>query len=179
MKILILLSLFTLTVSADIQKDLSQAVRKSDKEAVIKLLKAGAKPRGFKPFPILFSCKDPEIFNILVKGGADINESSSFQTLMEWHCFYGRFEIVKACIANGAKINVVSKKGSFPLLKACDGYKDGNSKPENANNELVKYLLEKGANPNLKGGGSALGAAINDDKVEIVKMLLQAKADQG
>jgi len=71
-------------------------------------------------------------------------------------------------VVSGADINYIDGMGNFPLKAAV----------EQCNFELVRSLLELGANVNNRSlGKAALHQAANYDELEIMKLLLAAGAD--
>lgn len=81
------------------------------------------------------------------------------------------FDTAKAAalIDGGVEVNGKDSKGTYPLLLAC-GYEN--------NDEMIKLLLEKGADPNIFGpnGNTPLGLATRRS-FEAVKMLVENGAD--
>ncbi len=83
------------------------------------------------------------------------------------------FDLIEREFQNGADVN-----GFYPLN--APGRKTLLSKAIAVTNvEMVRFLLERGANPNLGtlGGYAPLHSAANFDSVEITKMLIAAGAD--
>jgi len=79
-------------------------------------------------------------------------------------CKKGDLAGVKAAVEAGANINQLDAGGNAPIATAVFWP------------EIVSYLLEKGADPNL-GANSALYAAVVDYSVDVVKILLEHGAD--
>ena len=81
------------------------------------------------------------------------------------------FDTTKAAalIDGGADVNGKDANGTYPLMLACS-YKD--------NDEMIKLLLDKGANPNIFGpnGETPLGLAAKYS-LTAVKMLVDKGAD--
>ena len=81
------------------------------------------------------------------------------------------FDTAKAAalIDGGVDVNTADGKGTYPLILACS-YKD--------NDEMIKLLLEKGANPNVSGpkGETPLGFAAKYS-LKAVQMLVEKGAD--
>ncbi|MBN1598075.1 MAG: ankyrin repeat domain-containing protein [Bacteroidales bacterium] len=83
----------------------------------------------------------------------------------------GDLEAVKEKIENGAKVDKKDIAGQTPLMYAAEG----------GSIEVVKYLVEKGADVNAesgsKGRGTALIYAAAANRFEVVKYLLENGAD--
>ena len=81
------------------------------------------------------------------------------------------FDTAKAAalIDGGVGVNGKDANGTYPLMLACS-YKD--------NDEMIKLLLEKGANPNVRGpkGETPLGLAAKYS-LKAVQMLIENGAD--
>jgi ankyrin repeat protein len=76
---------------------------------------------------------------------------------------------VKELLTQGANVNAKSPYGATPLFFACD----------RSNVEIVKILLEKGADVNVKDtfyGASPLGWSLGKGNAEIVRMLVEKGA---
>ncbi|MBD3582346.1 ankyrin repeat domain-containing protein [Flavobacterium selenitireducens] len=81
----------------------------------------------------------------------------------------GSVEDARKMVASDPKlVNAVNAEGYSPLILAC--YR--------SNNEVAKYLLEKGADIDaLSGMGTALMAAVVKGNQEMVRYLLEKKAN--
>jgi ankyrin repeat protein len=81
------------------------------------------------------------------------------------------FDTAKAAalIDSGVDVNSPDSRGIYPLVLACS-YKD--------NDEMIKLLLEKGADPNVRGpnGETPLGLAAKYS-LTAVKLLVESGAD--
>lgn len=140
------------------------------------------------------------IVKFLLESGADVNlaDESARVPLM----YIQDEEILKFLISKGAILNSRNNRGSTPLIKQCEKNSDikiieilVNSGAEiNIQNDagitalfcassnsldVVKFLLSKGANPNLiaKHDVSCLAYAISHLNYEIIKILLDWDAD--
>jgi len=82
----------------------------------------------------------------------------------------GNLEIVNDCLVAGADVNVKLSTGATPLMLATfDGHTD-----------IVRLLLENGANPNCKFPGknvTPLMIAAQNNHIEIIRLLLGKGAD--
>lgn len=78
---------------------------------------------------------------------------------------------------------IIAKGGNLNEFWSTDNYHGGSVTPltlacENGELQLVRFLIEKGANPNLRGRGvSPLGIAVFNDNLELVKLLISLKAN--
>lgn len=79
-------------------------------------------------------------------------------------CKKGNLEGVKTAVESGANINQLDAGGNAPIASATFWP------------EIVSYLLEKGADPNL-GTNTALYSAVINYSVDVVKVLLENGAD--
>lgn len=81
-----------------------------------------------------------DICEMLVKRGANINFVSKSGTVLHTACFYGRVEIVRFLLDNGADCTLTNANSTTPLLHAA----------LNGNAEICRLLLSHGADPNKK-----------------------------
>ncbi len=154
---------------------------------------------GFTPLMSALSEERYDSAEFLLEKGADPNipTNDGFYPL-HYAILKGRYDMVEMLLAKGAKINVpASEKYSLPLRLAVikgdkkivnllldkgadiDDLSFGSKTAlvaavTNENLELVDLLLTRGANPNL---GSVLGLAATNGFKDIVRRLLQGKAD--
>lgn len=83
----------------------------------------------------------------------------------------GDIEKVKALLDKGASVEAKSRYGATPLFFACD----------RSNTEMVKLLLERGANPNVQDTfykATPLGWALGKDNPDIIRMLIEKGAKE-
>jgi len=119
-----------------------------------------------------------ELFKLLIKNGAKIHEESSFfapPTLFDT-CRHNLFDIAKLLIERGVDVNVLDRHHATPLLGAVDCRYNGNTGFSN----IVKLLLENGANPNISGyedKSIPLIVASAFGHIGVVKLLLKYNAD--
>lgn len=178
-----LLSLFLFCSALLNGGELHDAVRFNNTEEVKKLLDQGVDPnqRDERKNHPLFLCKQKVIFDLLVKHGANTKVyNTGGSNLLNWSCFYGRIDIVKALIAMGHKVNHLDKRGKSPLMSAAEGFRNGLRKEGHENIDIGELLLEHGADVNLKGkSGCALHRAVQKGKVSFVEFLIKngAKTD--
>jgi len=109
-----------------------------------------------------------EFINLLLSTGADPNDPEpTFSLLSRAAAFYDTPDVVKSLLQYGARL-----KGSSALIGAAS---------EN-NVEIVRYLLEAGANPRTdyledEIPSPALNVAVEKGHVEVAKMLIEHGAD--
>lgn len=88
----------------------------------------------------------------------------------------GDLESVKECLKNGADVNARQESGATPLVYACENYLDNGNL---ANLELVRFLISKGANVNLKNATNKLSTLLHcaTNNLELTKLLIDNGAD--
>lgn len=89
-----------------------------------------------------------------------------------------KFEIVKLLIKNGASINDQNGSGDTPLISAINNIYHDNTRSDVV--KLIKFLLDHGANPNIKNFNeiSPLHITCNiTNPIEIMRLLLQHGAN--
>ena len=144
-----------------------------------------------------------EIVRALLKAKADPNAvNSQGESCLIMAVKSRKPEIVQALIDGGANVNFVTKDGDSPALAAAqDGMPEsleiikllGKAKSnlnvsniiytplvyaiEQGNKDLVKTLLDAGANPNAKTQSEALPIFKAIDNPELLEILVAAKAD--
>ncbi len=116
--------------------------------------------------------------NQLLETKININNttgSSVGNTVLALACYYKHLNIVKALVKAGAKVITKNREGKTPLNIACDAY-EGNSKVVA---DIVKILLENGADPNIikKGEDGPLQYAAMYGHAEAIKLLIKHGAD--
>ena len=148
--------------------------------------------------PLLIACErnDINIVKHLVENGANVNEKNRFEiTPLITACQKNDIEIVKYLVQKGADINAKNDDAITPLMIACQGndikimknlFEKGefekkfyNTVDVKINIEIVKYLVEKGANVNAKNynRSTPLIIACYENDIEIVKYLVEKGAD--
>jgi len=87
-----------------------------------------------------------EVVKILLRYGADVNAvNKNGRTLLHLAVSYADLDLIKLLVENGANINTKDNNGRTVLYDAINRVKKEN---EDKIKEIIKYLLEKGANPN-------------------------------
>jgi hypothetical protein len=108
-----------------------------------------------------------DLVTLLIERDAKVNRQSPHgDTALMFACLKGHLAVAKLLVSNGAKI---SQPGWAPLhYAAFEGHAD-----------VIKYLLEKGADKNSLGpnGFSPLMLAVRGNHVEAARILLYADAD--
>lgn len=126
------------------------------KDAIEKIINAGANLQNPKVSDnaLMNSVKRPDIMKLLLDKGANVNAQNAFgKTVLMYAIQYGDLETVKLLISHKANINLATfEKAEDPCTYSLGA---GNRTPLmyaawHANNEVVDYLLAKGADPNAK-----------------------------
>ena len=144
---------------------------------------------------------DLETVKVFVDAGADVNQVTQYG----WSPLLaatknGYYTVAKYLIEKGADVNLANKGGWTPLYLATDnrnieGGDYPTRKPDIDHLEFMKYLLDKGANPNARmidstetrtifthqwlyeDGATALLRAAQSGDIALIRLLLQYGAD--
>jgi ankyrin repeat protein len=125
-----------------------------------------------------------EVVKLLFEAGAEVNKNDiSEQTALTYAVGNGQTEIVKLLIEAGADVNVTS---TYVFWNATSNIKRGDAPSvytltvlilavEHGHTEIVKLLIDAGADVNALGGQAILYAAVHGYK-DIIKLLREAGA---
>jgi len=103
---------------------------------------------------------------LLLESGADVNAQNAFHaTALIWAA--GDAVKSRMLIEHGADVNVRTQQGRTPLMAAAK---------RNGNADLVRLLLEKGADVKTPGDTTLIAAAQSGD-VEVMRMLIESGAN--
>ncbi|KAJ5074462.1 ankyrin repeat ph and sec7 domain containing protein secg-related [Anaeramoeba ignava] len=126
----------------------------------------------YKRTALMIACENnhPSIVVELLKNKANPNLRSSYGwTCLFRPCINGYLEIVSILISSGADLNVQDNFGWTPLMMAT----------KNNKKEIVDLLVKNGSGVDLqkKSGETALFSALDVTHFDILKTLLEYKAD--
>ena len=115
--------------------------------------------------------QNDKVITTLKEVGVDCPDGEARTALLN-ACLYQNFDIVNWTLNNGADINYQDRIGYTALHFAAEKNSD----------ELTRYLLDKGANPNLQDmhGNIPLWTAMFSSKLVVsdtIKLLLKHKSD--
>lgn len=117
--------------------------------------------------PLCCACLsgDVETVRLLIRHGAEVNQSDGFHRYPIHYASEQSFECVRALVEEGASVRVTDGNSNTPLHWAA--YRN--------HTQIVRYLLDRGANPNALGVNSetALGWAALKGHLETVAILLE------
>jgi ankyrin repeat protein len=144
---------------------------------------------------------DVETTKVLLDAGADINQTTEYGWTPLLTAVNNRnYKVAEYLIERGADVNLANKGGWTPLYLAVDNRNiEGGDypvpKPDLDHFEIIKRLLEHGADPNIRvkdntltrtiftmqwffeAGATAFVRAAQSGDTELLKLLLQYKAD--
>lgn len=155
---------------------LFDAIGRQDRAAVRTLLKSGADvnaPLGDGTTPLAWAAHkgDAEIVDVLLQARANVNAADDHGvTPLSLACENADAGLVEKLLAAGAAVDAAHASGVTPLMIAA---RSGNA-------AIVRALLAKGANVNaktVKSRQTPLMWAVGERRVDIVKLLIDAKAD--
>jgi ankyrin repeat protein len=180
--------------------DAAQPVEGDDAEVVVAGLVGGG---GGGLTPLVFAAREGDIESakLLIAAKADVNEQTEYGWTPLLVAVNNRnYQIAKLLVENGANVNLANKGGWTPLYLATDNRNiEGGDypvpKPDMDHLELIKLLLEKGADPNARvkdntltrtiftmqwfyeNGATAFIRASQSSDTALMKLLLEYKAD--
>jgi ankyrin repeat protein len=111
-----------------------------------------------------------EIVKFLVENGSNLEVSDKDKNPIHLCCVNGDLEILKFLIENGCLIDSENSIGETPLIVAC----------KRNNNDIVEFLIHKGANLNKRDsqkGFTALHVSVIMDNINLVKLLVENGCD--
>ena len=92
-----------------------------------------------------------EVVKLLLDEGAEVDaRASDVSTPLHWAASHGEAEVVKLLLGQRASVEVTNNRGETPLLFACS---------YNHKEELVRLLLDAGADASLAAGGEGTRTA--------------------
>lgn len=143
------------------------------KENVISYEERGKLAEGFWADSWFGRLVEYEEFERLVELGADVNAESKVGNPIIYEVSkQNNLPMLKLLIERGALVNLCNSENEIsPLICAA----------KNNNMEMLKLLIENGGKVNKisKDGDTALGMAVNNKNIEMVKHLLDCGADAG
>jgi ankyrin repeat protein len=169
---------------------LLEASRNGDAPMVDLLLRAGADPKRAHPggeTPLLSASRAGSVptVRLLLARGVDVNAAETFQqtTALMWAAAEGHLEVVDLLLEAGADPNRQGHVTSLTERHNAD-HPTGGFTPlmfaaRNGNEAMVRKLLSRGANINLKNGDDASAAmvAIYNDRFDVAATLIELGSD--
>lgn len=182
--VFILTFLFTHAAVADAGRDLIIAARDGHLDTVKRLVAEGADVdvrHGYTPLMAAARFGHVDIIQFLLTKGADVNAKGQFDnaTALSYAAWNRNLELVKTLLAHGAGVDVPEAEGFTPLLAAVKGYPETTNTPRETVREIVRLLLAKGADPDVRNTYNQLSAiayARMSGDQELVKILIDARA---
>jgi uncharacterized protein len=169
---------------------LLQASRIGTSAMVDLLLRSGANPSKAHPegeTPLLAAARSGSVptVRLLLARGVDVNAAEKFQntTPLMWAAAEGHIDVVDLLIEAGADPNRQGHITSLTERHNADhptgGFTALMFAARAGNEALVRRLLTRGANINLKNGDSASAAmvAIYNDRFDVAKTLIELGSD--
>ena len=168
------------------QTSLFVACTSGSAETVALLLAANASVNdvdvnGVIPIHVAAEQGSAPIVEMLLKDGANANAiTTTGYTSLIIAAAHGHMEVVKLLVNHQGDINYESPNdGATPLMYAAAGIDDGTGKNVTALPDIVKFLIQSGADVNRKhkGGGTALIEAAQAGNLTVFTYLLEAGSD--
>ena len=166
-----------LSIAAESDLRLVEAVKSKDQQAVRSLLKQHVDvntPQADGTAALAWAAHwdDLETAKLLIAAGANVNAATDYGVTALWlACTNGSPAMVNLLLNAGANANITLQRTGETALMACSRTGDA---------EAVKALLEHGANPNAKEtwrGQTALMWAAEANHLEAARALVEHKAD--
>jgi hypothetical protein len=150
---------------------LHKAVEQSNLAEVKQLLKAGADPNakdwlGGTPLELSVA-RGPDLVRVLLDAGADPRGTDALGTAVVYTLGKDRAAVVRMLLDHGADPNATIPL-SNPVL-CCAG--------NNRSDEVVRILLDAGADVNIRGDDTPLVSAVEGNQRQLVELLLHRGAD--
>lgn len=149
----------------DTYSPLTTAIRDNHSELVDLLLSRGADP-NFKgqELPLVMALRRPTMLKKLLAAGADVTK---YKGLVELSVYHNQPESIKTLLDVGVPIEEKHHNLYSPLSTAIrDNHK-----------EILALLITRSANPNAPGESLPLIMAVRKPEPDMLRMLLDAKAD--
>jgi len=145
----------------DLGSSFNWAAMNGDFDVARLLLERGVSPKamsyGRPPIHCAAAYGRNDFIKFLVENGGDINQLDASDLIpISPASLNGHFQAVKFMVENGSKLNIPNTKFEWPR--------------RNGNLELIKYLIEHGADPKREDNSLVFGAAIRGD-IEVVRFL--------
>lgn len=167
----LLLSLWMFVVAADAGYTVHGSVERNDLEEVAQFIQQGGAINQANRFDehLLHLARTPEMIELLIKGGAEVNIENHFGDSPLLQAVYrGHHGLVELLIEYGADLNHKNRFGDTPLREA-------------VNRDLIvmaKLLIERGAelDAQSKSGDTVLHTAVRRGNRAMVRVLVQGGA---
>jgi uncharacterized protein len=169
---------------------LLEASRNGDAPMVELLLRAGADPKRSHPegeTPLLSASRAGSVptVRLLLARGVDVNHAEKFQqtTALMWAAAEGHLDVVDLLLEAGADANRQGHVTSLSTRHNADhptgGFTALMFAARNGNEAMVRKLLARGANINVKNGDNASAAmtAIYNDRFDVAATLIELGSD--